>query len=60
MGRQLRIEYPNAYYHVTSRGNERKEIYSRATGTARSSEAQMEGDKEIRGIVGNLRQELNL
>jgi len=27
MGRQLRIEYPNAYYHVTARGNERKEIF---------------------------------
>ena len=27
MGRQLRIEYPNAHYHVTARGNERKEIF---------------------------------
>jgi len=27
MGRQLRIEYPGAYYHVTARGNERKEIF---------------------------------
>jgi putative transposase len=27
MGRPLRIEYPGAFYHVTSRGNERKEIY---------------------------------
>jgi REP element-mobilizing transposase RayT len=27
MGRQLRIEYPNAYYHVTARGNERKELF---------------------------------
>lgn len=27
MGRQLRIEFPNAYYHVTARGNERKEIF---------------------------------
>lgn len=27
MGRQLRIEYPNAYYHVTARGNERKDIF---------------------------------
>jgi REP element-mobilizing transposase RayT len=26
MARQLRIEYPVAYYHVTARGNERKEI----------------------------------
>jgi putative transposase len=27
MGRPLRIEYPNAFYHVTSRGNERKTIF---------------------------------
>ena len=27
MGRQLRIEYPGAFYHVTARGNERKDIY---------------------------------
>lgn len=27
MARQLRIEYPGAFYHVTSRGNERKEIF---------------------------------
>jgi len=27
MSRPLRIEYPGAYYHVTSRGNERKEIF---------------------------------
>lgn len=27
MGRQLRIEYPDAFYHVTARGNERKEIF---------------------------------
>lgn len=28
MARPLRIEYPGAFYHVTSRGNERKKIYS--------------------------------
>ncbi len=27
MGRPLRIEYPGAYYHITSRGNERKSIF---------------------------------
>ena len=27
MGRPLRIEYPNAFYHVTSRGNERRPIF---------------------------------
>lgn len=27
MARPVRIEYPGAYYHVTSRGNERKAIF---------------------------------
>ena len=27
MARQLRIEYPDAYYHVTARGNDRKDIF---------------------------------
>ena len=27
MARPLRIEYPGAYYHVTTRGNEQKEIF---------------------------------
>jgi REP element-mobilizing transposase RayT len=27
MARQLRIEYPNAFYHITSRGNEQKNIF---------------------------------
>jgi len=27
MGRPLRIEYPGAFYHVTSRGNERRDIF---------------------------------
>ncbi len=27
MARPLRIEYPEAFYHVTSRGNERKAIF---------------------------------
>jgi len=28
MARPLRIEYPGAYYHVTSRGNERRAIFA--------------------------------
>lgn len=28
MARPLRLEYPDAFYHVTSRGNARKKIYS--------------------------------
>lgn len=31
MARPLRIEYPGAYYHITSRGNERKDIFKNDT-----------------------------
>ena len=27
MARQLRIEFPGAFYHVTARGNERKAVF---------------------------------
>jgi REP-associated tyrosine transposase len=27
MARSLRIEYPGAFYHVTSRGNEQKDVF---------------------------------
>jgi len=27
MARPMRINYPGAFYHVTSRGNERKNIF---------------------------------
>ncbi len=27
MARPLRIEYPDAYYHITARGNEQKNIF---------------------------------
>ncbi len=27
MGRPLRITYPGAFYHITSRGNERKNVF---------------------------------
>ncbi len=27
MARQIRIEYPGAVYHVTSRGNDRQGVY---------------------------------
>lgn len=28
MARQLRIEFPGALYHITSRGNEKKNIFT--------------------------------
>ncbi len=42
MGRPMRIEYPGAFYHVTSRGNEKKDIFK------------SEADREIRGGVSRL------
>jgi putative transposase len=30
LARQLRIEYPDALYHITNRGNERKSIFGDA------------------------------
>jgi hypothetical protein len=27
MARPLRIEYPSTFYHVTSRGNEQKDVF---------------------------------
>jgi len=35
MARQLRIEFPGAFYHVTSRGNERKAIFKSQRGSGR-------------------------
>ncbi len=35
MGRPLRIEYPGALYHITSRGNERKPIFHEDSDRAR-------------------------
>jgi len=35
MARQLRIEFPGAFYHATSRGNERKAIFKSQRGSGR-------------------------
>lgn len=35
MARQLRIEYEGAFYHITSRGNERKEIFNNESDKAK-------------------------
>jgi REP element-mobilizing transposase RayT len=37
VSRPLRIEYPGAFYHVTSRGNERKEIFRGPEGYGRKT-----------------------
>jgi hypothetical protein len=38
VARPLRIEYSGAFYHVTSRGNEKKEIVKDACETAEGAE----------------------
>jgi REP element-mobilizing transposase RayT len=51
MARPLRIEYEGAFYHVTSRGNERKEIfrgledYERFKHYLREAQDKKHGDK---------------
>ena len=37
MARPLRIEYPGAFYHVTSRGNETKDVFISQTGPGKVS-----------------------
>jgi putative transposase len=55
MARPLRIEYKGAFYHVTSRGNERKEIFRRLEDYERFkhylSEAQDKYDYLLHGYV---------
>ena len=34
MARPLRIVYPGAFYYITSRGNERKDIFKSLTSTS--------------------------
>ena len=36
-GEALHIEYPGAFYHMTARGNERKDVFRSQPGLARSS-----------------------
>lgn len=49
MARPLRIEYPGAYYHVTCRGNERREIFADDLDRKRFLEILAES-KEIYGV----------
>jgi len=44
MARPLRIEFPGAFYHVTSRGNEGKAVFK--------SKRDREGKLEIIGVRG--------
>ena len=50
MARPLRVEYEGAFYHVTARGNERKNIYSEETEYQRFLDYLREGKKKY-GIV---------
>ena len=48
MSRLLRTEYPGAFYHVTSRGNERKMVFQ----STRDSKEQEVRERMARGVFG--------
>lgn len=50
MARQLRIQFPGAFYHVTCRGNERKEIY-RTDGDRSTFFSMLSRSREIYGVT---------
>jgi hypothetical protein len=52
MARPLRIQYHGAFYHVTSRGNERKQIYS-DEGDRPWKEQKCKSTGRIRGFEGS-------
>lgn len=49
MVRPLRIEYPGAWYHVTCRGNERREIFTDDRDRERFLEI-LAANKELYGL----------
>ena len=49
MARALRIEYPEAYYHVTCRGNERREIFKDAE-DRKAFKAKLQLSLEVYGV----------
>ena len=49
MARALRIEYEGAFYHVTSRGNERKKIFF-AKSDYRQFKSYLEEAAECKGV----------
>ncbi|WP_306532555.1 transposase [Geobacter sp.] len=50
MARPLRIEYPGAFYHVTARGNEQKDIF-KSKGDRGKFLSYLEGATERYGAV---------
>jgi REP element-mobilizing transposase RayT len=48
VSRLLRTEYPGAFYHVTSRGNERKMVFQ----STRDSKEQEIRERMARGVIG--------
>ncbi|MFQ5763344.1 MAG: transposase [Rhodospirillales bacterium] len=48
MARPLRIEFPGAYYHVTSRGNERKAIFREDADRGKSLEVLSSSAEQFR------------
>ena len=64
MSRPLRIEYPGAFYHLTSRGNERRTVLqsnrdremqrSAISQLSRRFAATIEGDQELRKVLSKI------
>jgi REP-associated tyrosine transposase len=67
VSRPLRIEYPGAFYHVTSRGNERRTVLqsNRDREMQRSAISQLsrrfaetvKGNQELRKVLGRIAEE---
>ena len=69
MARQLRIEFPGAFYHVTSRGNERKAIFKSQRGSGRKLKeigtyfdppGGLKKDKKLTRKINRIKNKLNL
>jgi REP element-mobilizing transposase RayT len=70
MARLLRIIYPGAFYHITSRGNQRKEIFksqadrekflSYLETATRRIRMNIEGGKKLKKQIKRVEKKLNL
>jgi REP element-mobilizing transposase RayT len=58
MGRPLRIEYPDAFYHITARGNERQNIFK--SNRDRERFLGIKGDKKLKKKIDKIISDLNL
>ncbi len=55
MARPLRIEYPGAFYHITSKGNE-----SAVSQASHRFKMALDNDRKLRKKINHIRRRLNL